>query len=939
MGVNAEQRQAFLEHACAGDGPLRLRVELLLKTSAETVFASSDVTQAMGAPPSASDVTGEVPGTRVGPYKLLHVIGAGGMGMVWAAEQEYPLRRNVALKIIKPGMDSGEVIARFEAERQVLAMMDHPNIAKVLDAGTTQSGRPYFVMELVAGTPITSYCDEKRLGPKERLELLIPVCRGIQHAHQNGIIHRDIKPSNVLLSSYDGVPTPKVIDFGIAKATGPSAADSQVTRYGAVVGTLEYMSPEQAATGGANIDTRSDIYALGVVMYELLTGRTPLDWEEVRQAGYVEFLRRIREEDPPPPSARLMKSPGTLVELAERRGTVPAKLPNLLRGEVDWIVMKALEKDPARRYETANGLARDIERYLQGEPVEASPASPTYRMRKFAGRHRLVLATATGFLALLILGIVVSTWEAVRARRAEQTAVQERNRVMAADKIAQQQRDRAVTAEAAASRQLDNAVLQMHRADTEAVTARAVSDFLQKDLLGQASASNQSTADGKPDPDLKVRTALDRAAAKIEGAFQSQPLVEASLRQTIGNAYTDLGLYQQARPQLEQALRLRLLHQAPDDLETLNAKEALASLSFYQGDLVTARPLVQEVLKARQKRLGPDHADTLTALNNVAAVLNLQGHRAEAERLFRLALGSRIRTLGRENPDTMEAETNLGALLSIQGKTAEAETLMQAAANGYRKVFGPDHPRSLVTSSALANIYLGEKRYSEAETEFRETLDRDLRVLGPQHPDTARVLDGLARAVDDQNRLAEAESLYLRAIEAEEKALGENHATTVGTKHNLAVLYQKERKYAEAGDLYSKVIRLRRQFQGTGAPEFDGELAALGTVRIELRRFAEAEPVLRESLELRKKRDPNGYPRYNSESLLGASLAGQGKYSEAEPLLLSGFEGMRQLGDKLPETGKSRFKLAAERIVQLYESWDKPGKVAEWRDKLKAGSR
>ena len=938
MGVNSEQRQAFLEHACAGDGPLRLRVELLLKTSDETV-ASSDVTQAMGAPPSASDVRGEAPGTRVGPYKLLRVIGAGGMGMVWAAEQEYPLRREVALKIIKPGMDSGEVIARFEAERQALAMMDHPNIAKVLDAGTTQSGRPYFVMELVAGTPITDYCDEKRLGPKERLELFIPVCRGIQHAHQKGIIHRDIKPSNVLLSSYDGVPTPKVIDFGIAKATGPSAADSQVTRYGAVVGTLEYMSPEQAATGGANIDTRSDIYALGVVMYELLTGRTPLDWEELRQAGYVEFLRRIREEDPPPPSARLTKSPRTLVELAERRGTVPAKLLSLLRGEVDWIVMKALEKDPARRYETANGLARDIERYLQGEPVEASPASPTYRMRKFAGRHRLALVTATGFLALLILGIVVSTWEAVRARRAEQTAVQERNRVMAAEKIAQQQRDRAVTAEAAASRQLDNAVLQMHRADTEAVTARAVSDFLQKDLLGQASANNQSTANRKPDPDLKVRTALDRAAAKIEGAFQNQPLVEAAVRQTIGNAYTDLGLYQQARPQLEQALRIRLLHQAPDDLETLNAKEALASLAFYQGDLVAALPLVQEVLKARQKRLGPDHADTLSALNNVAAVLILQGHLAEAERLFRLALGNRIRTLGRENPDTLEAEMNLGSVLNTQGKTAEAETLMQACANGYRKVFGPDHPRSLKASSALANIYLGEKRYSEAETEFRETLDRDLRVLGPQHPDTAAVLDGLAQAVDDQNHLAEAESLYLRAIEAQEKALGESHATTVNTKHNLAVLYQKERKYAEADDVYSKVIRLRRQFQGTGAPEFDGELAALGAVRIELRRFAEAEPALRESLELRKKRDPNGYPRYNSESLLGASLASQGKYSEAEPLLLSGFEGMRQLGDKLPENGKSRFKLAGERIVQLYESWDKPGKVAEWRDKLKADPR
>ena len=497
--------------------------------------------------------------------------------MVWVAEQGYPLRREVALKIIKPGMDSGEVIARFEAERQALAIMNHPNIATVLDAGTTENGRPYFVMELVQGVPITEYCDEKRLGPRERLELLVPVCRAIQHAHQKGIIHRDIKPSNVLVSSSDGQPTPKVIDFGIAKATGPSLTDSKVTRFGAVLGTLEYMSPEQAETGEADIDTRTDIYSLGVMMYELLTGRTPLDWGESRQAGYLDFLRRIREEEPAAPSTRLAKSPETLAEVAARRGTDPAKLSKLLRGELDWIVMKALEKDRTRRYETANGLSRDIERYLHGEPVEASLASTTYRVGKFAKKHRLLLATAAGFLALLISGSVVTTREAIRARRAEQSAVNGRNRVMAAEKAVRLERDRAMLAEVATRRERDNAMLQMHRADTEAATARAVTEFMRKDLLGgQASADNQSRPGQKPDPDLKVRTALDRAAARIEGAFKDRPLVEASIRQTIGSAYTDLGLYEEARPQFEQALKLRLSNKPSDDPETLNAKEALA---------------------------------------------------------------------------------------------------------------------------------------------------------------------------------------------------------------------------------------------------------------------------------------------------------------------------------------------------------------------------
>ena len=358
--------------------------------------------------------------TQIGPYKMLQKLGEGGMGAVYLAEQERPVRRQVALKLIKPGLYSDQVIARFEAERQALALMDHPNIARVLDAGTTDGGRPYFVMELVRGVPITEYCDDHQLTPRRRLELFIPVCQAIQHAHQKGIIHRDIKPSNVLVTHAEGRPIPKVIDFGVAKAVDQRLTDrTMVTQFGAIVGTLEYMSPEQAELSELGVDTRSDIYALGVLLYELLTGSTPLDRERLRASGYVEILQRIREEEPPRPSTRLGAAAGALAAISANRKTEPQRLKKLVRGDLDWIVMKALAKDRSRRYETANGFARDIERYLADEPVEACPPSAGYRLRRFARKHRRPLAAAAGFVLLLLLGVVVSTREALRASRAE----------------------------------------------------------------------------------------------------------------------------------------------------------------------------------------------------------------------------------------------------------------------------------------------------------------------------------------------------------------------------------------------------------------------------------------------------------------------------------------------------------------------------------------
>ena len=420
------RREDYLRQVCSGDDVLRGRVLALLHIHDDSHgFLRGPAVDPAGT--VAVTPVAEQAGSRIGPYKLLEQLGEGGMGMVWMAEQTEPVKRLVALKVIKEGMDSAQVITRFEAERQALALMDHPNIAKVLGAGTTDSGRPYFVMELVKGVAITKYCDDRRLSPRDRLALFIPVCQAVQHAHQKGIIHRDLKPSNVMIALYDGKPVPKVIDFGVAKATGQKLTEQTLfTGFGAIVGTLEYMSPEQAELNQLDIDTRSDIYSLGVLLYELLTGSTPLDHKRLKEGALLETLRLIREEEPPRPSARLSSS-ATLPVLSAQRQTEPAKLSKLVRGELDWIVMKSLEKNRERRYDTANGLAQDIERYLKDEPVQAGPPSLTYRLRKFVKRNRgLVLGTAVVVIALLA-GIAGTTWGLVEAQQQSRAAAEQRD--------------------------------------------------------------------------------------------------------------------------------------------------------------------------------------------------------------------------------------------------------------------------------------------------------------------------------------------------------------------------------------------------------------------------------------------------------------------------------------------------------------------------------
>jgi serine/threonine protein kinase len=496
------EQAAYLAEACGPDVELRRRVEQRLQAHAAAGPGGTSEYRPAGQEPNADG-----PGTVIGPYKLLQPVGEGGMGVVYMAEQERPVYRRVALKVIKPGMDSKQVVARFEAERQALAMMDHLNIARVLDAGTTAAGRPYFVMELVKGVPITKFCDDNHLSLQERLELFVPVCQAVQHAHQKGIIHRDLKPSNILVTLYDGKPVPKVIDFGVAKALHTRLTErTMFTEFGAAVGTFEYMSPEQAEMSGLDVDTRSDIYSLGVLLYELLTGTTPFERKRLRSAPLAEVVRIIREEEPPRPSTRLSQSGTTLAAIAAARKTEPAKLTKLVRGELDWIVMKALEKDRGRRYETANAFARDFQRYLTDEPVEACPPSAGYRLRKLVRKYKRAFITAAAFALLLAVAAVVSTVLMVRATVAEQRVTEERDKAVAAEKKAIEEKER----------------------------ADAINDFLLKDLLAQASTEQQARPEVKVDPNITMRTLLDRASERVGQKFAKQPLVEAAIRLTLG---------------------------------------------------------------------------------------------------------------------------------------------------------------------------------------------------------------------------------------------------------------------------------------------------------------------------------------------------------------------------------------------------------------------
>ena len=801
----------------------------------------------------------------IGRYQIRRLLGEGGMGVVYEAEQDHPCR-TVALKVIRPGLASEELLLRFERESHALGRLQHPGIAQIYEAGTADAGfgpQPYFAMEFIRGESLRDYAAAHHLDTRQRLEVIAKICDAVEHAHQRGLIHRDLKPGNILV---DETGQPKILDFGVARLTDSEGQVTRQTDLGQLVGTLAYMSPEQVQADPLELDTRSDVYALGVILYELLAGRLPYHISNKLH----EAVQTIREEDP----------------------TRLSSISRNYRGDIETIVAKALEKDKARRYASAAALAADIRRCLSDEPIMARPASASYQLQKFARRHKALVGGVAAVFVVLVSGIVASSWEALRARRAEQTAV-----------VAQQ-------------------------------TAQAVNDFLQNDLLAQASASNQAGPDTKPDPDLKVRTALDRASAKIAGKFATQPAVEASIRQTIGSTYRDLGLYSEARQQMEHALDLRrraLGEKAPSALSTMNL---LAEVYMLEGDYRKAESLYTKALEIRRSISGEEQPDTLEVMNNLGELYELTSNFSQAEVLLSKVLAIQRRVSGAEHPDTLDAMNNLAVAYLSDGKYGQAEALLDTALEIRHRVSGDEHQDTLAVMDNLAQVSLREGKFARAEALDGQALEISRRIYGSEHPSTLIKMNNLAGIYRTEGKYVQSEALFANTLEIRRRVSGEGHPETLIVMHNLALVYQREAKYVQAEELFTKVLDLRRRVLGDENFDTLTTSSALGLVRLQLHKYGEAEKTLRSALRSYEKTSPEVWQRYNCQSLLGASLAGQQRYVEAEPLLLAGYEGMIQRAATIPAQNRYYLEEAQNAILRLYQSWGKPEKLAEWRQKF-----
>jgi serine/threonine protein kinase len=943
--LEAGQRAAYLDQACAGDAELRAEVEGLLHHDEKSLPIRPRVSAAAalgldrmdaGAAAGSSALAGFQPAPeqvpeRIGEFRIIGKIGQGGMGVVYEAEQDHP-RRRIALKVIRPGVASGQVLRRFQLEAQVLGRLQHPGIAQVYEAGTAQvetSGgltveQPFFAMEFVRGKPLNEHLEATPLGTRQRLELFAKVCDAVQHAHQKGVIHRDLKPGNILV---DESGQPKILDFGVARLTD---ADVQVTTLqtdvGQLIGTIPYMSPEQVAGDSRELDTRSDVYALGVVCYQLLTGRLPYD---LQGKTIPEAARSIAEEDP----VRL------------------SSVNRVFRGDLDTIVAKALEKDKNRRYQSASDLAADVRRYLSDQPISARPATTVYQLRKFARRNKaLVGGVLVAFVALLI-GIIGTTSQAIRATH-------ERDRAQGAETLAEQRFEQAEDARKLAEQRHSEALAETAR-------ATAFGDFLAR-MLEQI----------KPEVALGrdvalLRAVLDEAADDIQTELAEHPDVQASIHHVIGTVYRSISVYDQAEQHLQAAYDLRVQHLGESDPETLASLAGLAEVRWNQGRLDEAEAMYERLIASYADTLGDAHRETLIARYSLAGVLKDSGRLDEAEQELRdvvalmqthlseqddalldamngLALlavergqldeaEQLLRTLvqrwtdsrGPRHPKRLRALRNLATIVKERGDLAEAEELTREALELGREVFGEDHHDTIQAKINLASLLRERGQLDEAEPLAREALEQAMRVLGPEHPDTLKAISHLGITLRLAGKFDEAQTLLEDAVALSEKLYGPHDPRTLNSLSSLAGLLYEQRKLEEAETIMRRVVDGLREAHGESSSQTVAAMNNLGLLLVELGKLEEAEKTLQTVIRLTDQAAPPGHWfRWTARVSYGECLVKMKRFEEAEQLLLECYAGLTStLG---PEHYRTRD--AAEKLVTLYEAWGRPEEAAKYAD-------
>ena len=842
MQLAPERRARFLDEACS-DHALRAEVESLLLAGqdAGSIFLQSPAPDPSGNHPDRAHETwagehvlqpGQIFSER---FQLVRTLGEGGMGQVWLAEQTSPVRRPVALKLIKAGMYDESMMRRFQSERQSLALMDHPAIAKVFDAGATPQGQPYFVMEYVPGLPITEYCDRKKLKIGDRLELFVQACEGVQHAHQKAIVHRDLKPANILVVEVDGRPVPRIIDFGLAKVVTAQVGASLFTRQGHFVGTPEFMSPEQADPSSQDIDTRSDVYSLGVVLYVMLAGSLPFDTKPGQRQSLDELLRKLREDEPPRPSAKAGAQRETLAANAAARGSDPHQLLSLLRGDLDWITMKALEKDRARRYGAPSELAADIRRYLNHETVTARPASGGYRLRKYARRHRVAVTVAAGLVLLLA---AFSILQAIELRRITQ------------------ERDR----------------------------ANRITDF----MTGLFNISDPSEARGNS---VTAREILDKASKDMGSGLVKDTEVQSQLMFVMARTYGNLGLYSRADKLAKAALDARIGLLGRDDPRTLGSMTLMGWILDKEGSEAEAERMERQALAGERRILGPEDPLTLQTQDDLALILLHGGHYGEVEKLEREVIGIETRVLGESDAQTLQSMNHLGVSLLLQSRFAEAEQEYRRLLDVERRALGPDHPETLKAVANLSTSLQGQDRFTEAEALYREALATQQRVLGPEHQNTLRAMFNLAGLLALEGRLADSENLLRKTLAIQSRTLGPEYPDTLGSQANLADLLLREGHVHDAEKLQRETLDARRRVLGPGNHLTLTTQSFLAEILIREGHYAEAEKLARQAFEVQLRSSGPRSPQTLYTLLqMGRAMALSHRYAEAKKLFQEAIE-------------------------------------------------